>query len=267
MKAQKLLTSCLFLCAFISVNAQSTYLPVDTVAPSIATFTLSGGSMESYGCDGLDPTYWLSGNGNSVTVTFVEAQTNPSFRVWGMNDDDFAEVMVNGVSYPLMAGSASYDPKVICSTTNPSPGPDGVLFSSGLLVGANTNTQGNYSYQDVNLLTTGVNSISIVGVAGAGWGVDGFTITEDVSSIENNPETTLQFDLAPNPVSHILTISGLPEEEVSIALYNTLGQTVLLEEGIQAQTYPIDLQQFPAGPYFLSVISDAGSVTQRVIKR
>ena len=163
---------------------QQTYVPSDSIAPNILTYTFSGGSFQSYGCINLDPTYWLSGSGNSFTVNFVNSQTNPSFRVWGMNDDDSAEVFVNESTYFLSLTSASYDDKVICDSIlgypNPgSPGPEGVIFSSGLLVGANSNSIGNYSYQNVTINSSNVNSLTVVGESGNGWGFAGITTTTE----------------------------------------------------------------------------------------
>ena len=163
---------------------QQAYVPADSIAPNILTYTFSGGSFQSYGCSNLDPTYWLSGSGNSLTVTFVNSQTNPSFRVWGMNNDDSAEVFVNESIYFLSLTSASYDNKVICDSIlgypNPvSPGLEGVSFSSGLLVGANSNDIGNYSYQNVTINSSSVNSLTVVGKSGNGWGFAGVTTTTD----------------------------------------------------------------------------------------
>ena len=176
----------LFLILLISSLSfgQQTYVPSDSIAPNILTYTFSDGSFQSYGCINLDPTYWLSGSGNSFTVNFVNSQTNPSFRVWGMNDDDFAEVFVNESTYFLSLTSASYDDKVICDSIlgypNPgSPGPEGVIFSSGLLVGANSNSIGNYSYQNVTINSSNVNSLTVVGESGNGWGFAGITTTTE----------------------------------------------------------------------------------------
>ena len=176
----------LFLILIISSLSfgQQTYVPADSIAPNILTYTFSGGSFQNYGCSNLDPTYWLSGSGNSFTVNFVNSQTNPSFRVWGMNDDDSAEVFVNESTYFLSLTSASYDDKVICDSIlgylNPvSPGTEGVIFSSGLLVGVNSNDIGNYSYQNVTINSSNINSLTVVGASGNGWGFAGITTTTE----------------------------------------------------------------------------------------
>lgn len=147
-----------------------TYVAVTAVGPVGLSYSFSGGTSQSFGCAPIDPTYWMSGSGMSVTVTFTAPEARPSFRVWGMNTDDTASVKVNGVAYPLDAASASFSSKVVCGL---SPGPDGVAFVGGVLAGANTPAQGNYSYQDVTLETTGVTSITVTGLTGAGWGFAG----------------------------------------------------------------------------------------------
>ena len=188
----------LFLILLISSLSfgQQTYVPSDSIAPNILTYTFSDGSFQSYGCSNLDPTYWLSGSGNSVTVNFVNSQTNPSFRVWGMNDDDSAEVFVNESTYFLSLNSASYDDKVICDSIvgypNPgSPGTEGVIFSSGLLVGANSNSIGNYSYQNVTINSSNVTSLTVVGESGNGWGFAGVTTEHPITIKEHSTKKKL----------------------------------------------------------------------------
>jgi len=153
-----------------------TFVP-STSTSTMLSFTLSGGSFQSFGCAPIDPTYWLAGAGMSATVTFATPQARPSIRVWGMNTDDTAAVKVNGVAYTLDATSASLAAKVVCGL---SPGPDGMAFVAGNLTGANTPSQGNYSYQDVTVEQSGVTSIQITGLTGAGWGFAGASICSGI---------------------------------------------------------------------------------------
>src|SRR4051794_7204639 len=134
----------------------STFVASTSTATDVLSYTLQGGAFASYGCAPIDPTYWMSGSGMSVTVTFVTAQSHPSIRVWGMNTDDTAAISVNGSAYSLDSTSASLSPKVVCGV---SPGPDGMAFVSGMLAGANTPTDGNYSYQDLTINADAVTSI------------------------------------------------------------------------------------------------------------
>ncbi len=164
----------LLFAACVHASAQiSQYLPANAPNKGTVVYTLAGGSFKSYGCKPIDPTYWMSNNGCSVTVTFAKPEANLSFRVWGMNDDDMAAVSVNGVRYPLTSASASYAPKVVCGT---SPGLDGVLFADGNLVGANTPGEANFSYQDIQIKAVNVTSITVTGMKGAGWGFAGVAV-------------------------------------------------------------------------------------------
>jgi hypothetical protein len=148
-------------------------------ATDVLSYTLTGGSFQSYGCAPIDPTYWMSGSGMSAKVTFVSPQSRPSIRVWGMNTDDTATIKVNGNAYSLDATSASLAPKVVCGL---SPGPDGMAFVSGMLTGANTPADGNYSYQDVTINQANVTSIEIAGQTGAGWGLAGASAACDATA-------------------------------------------------------------------------------------
>lgn len=172
----------IFFFTFGITNGKDTYIRSDATAPEILTYTFTGGSFVSYGCAGQDPTYFVMGSGKkAITVNFSEPQTNPSFRVWGLNDDDSVAVFVNEEPYPLHSKTASYDKKVICKEVNQDPGPDGVVFVSGLLVGTIGNDIGNYSYQNITLRRTDITSITIVGLSGRGWGFAGVTIRDKAS--------------------------------------------------------------------------------------
>lgn len=90
-----------------------------------------------------------------------------------MNTDDTASIHVNGENYPLTASTGSYDKKTLCGV---SPGTEGVVFANGMLVGANSPSLGNYSYQDVQLNVERVSSITLTGLSGSGWGFAGVVV-------------------------------------------------------------------------------------------
>jgi hypothetical protein len=156
------------------IHAQCQYIPAASESSDILTYDLSGGTFASYGCKPIDPTYWVSGStGGTMKVTFTTPASNPSLRVWGMNDDDTAAISVNGSYYPLTPSSASYGRKVVCGT---SPGPDGVSFVHGKLVGVNSNSDANFSYQDITIRTSDVSTIVITAESGNGWGFAGVSV-------------------------------------------------------------------------------------------
>lgn len=238
-------------------NAQCVNFPANSPS-TILSYSFVGGSFQSYGCAPIDPTFWIAGNGISVTITFVNPQQYPTFRVWGMNNDDVASVLVNNLSYSLNASSAFYSPKVVCGI---SPGPDGVLFSGGNLVGSNTNAQGNFSYSDIQLNATNVTSIKVTGISGAGWGF--------ASVLVNCPNlNTSQFELDntisiyPNPTSGNFNIEVNNELIGSnVSIYNILGQKI--------KDFTLDFitttQNLNNGIYLLEIEKDGNKTSKKLI--
>jgi hypothetical protein len=132
-----------------------------------------------------------------ITATFTEPMDQPSFRVWGMNDDDIASVSVNDIAYDMNSLTATIGERVLCGL---SPDPNGVAFSGGNIAGTNP---ANFSYQDITLNMDGVNSITVTGLAGAGWGFAGVTVDCATGLDELS---TAQVRLFPNPTSGLLHV-------------------------------------------------------------
>lgn len=218
-------------------HSQCTNVPANSPSGNL-TYTFVGGSFQSYGCAPIDPTYWMAGNGSSVTVTFSTPQNYPRFRVWGMNDDDIASVMVNGVSYPMNSSSAAYLPKVVCGL---SPGPDGIVFLNGNVVGANSNQAGNYSYNDIQITTTGVNSFKVSSLAGAGWGFASTIIMCPLSNNEYDWNSNLSvytslnklyIDVSEELIGTKITIYDLLGKEIKKFVLNELQTIQNVDKGI-----------------------------------
>lgn len=239
----------------LNANAQCNYIPSTSTGTDTLSFTFFGGSFESYGCAPIDPTYWFSGNGSSVTITFVNPQSYPTFRVWGMNDDDSASVSVNNGAYTLNSSSASYDAKKTCGL---SPGPDGVTFSGGNLVGVNNNTLGNYSYQNVQLNVTNVTTIKLTGISGLGWGFAGVSVNCPSSTDINTLNTKGQeITIFPNPFSTQTTLhTDHLFKNASLTVYNFYGQTVKQIKNISGQTVNVFRDNLPTGLYFIRLTED-----------
>jgi hypothetical protein len=235
-------------------HSQCTNIPASTTSGNL-TYAFFGGSFQSFGCAPIDPTYWIAGSGPSVTVTFTTPQNYPKFRVWGMNTDDIASVMVNGVSYPLNATSAGYEPKVVCGI---SPGPDGVAFLNGNIIGANTPQAGNFSYNDVQLKTTGVNSFKITGVAGAGWGFASIVI---LCPLENN-----EFDWNSNVAiySSLNKVYIDVSEELigaSVVIYDLLGKEIKKFKLTELNT----IQNVDKGIYLIKMENESAVFTKKIL--
>jgi Secretion system C-terminal sorting domain len=250
---------CFLLIGPYQSNAQCYYIAGSTTVFDSLSYTYIGGGIASFGCAPIDPTYWMSQNGMSVTVNFVNPQNNPTFRVWGMNDDDVASVMVNGNSYPLNAASASYDAKVVCGL---SPGPDGIIFSGGNIVGANSNVAGNFSYQNVQLIANNINSITVSGIAGAGWGFAGVSIhcplqTASVYEV-NQPEIVSVY---PNPGNGDFTLKSSTTNG-RFTVNDVTGRIVLSDVFLHNQ---INFKLAYAGIYYLNVITEGKRISKKLV--
>ena len=245
---------------FGSMNtmAQCDYISSTSARTDTLTYTFSGGSFASFGCAPIDPTYWLSGTGNTVQVTFVHAQSYPAIRVWGMNTDDVASVSVNGTSYPLTSMSAYYNPKVVCGL---SPGPVGVMFLDGNLTGANSPAAGNYSYQDVTLVTTGVSTILITGLAGAGWGFAGVLVDCPLLSVESIE--TPSVNIFPNPTTGIIFFQGKMPEKAEVTILNDQGMVM---KRLTPVNNEIDISGYSKGLYSLLIRFNDQVIVKRIIK-
>ncbi len=243
----------LLICISLSVTLKAQcFISSTVVASPDLTYNFFGGAFQSYGCAPIDPTYWMSASGKSVTIVFTTPQSNPSIRVWGMNDDDSAVVKVNGATYSLSAATATYDAKTVCGI---SPGPDGVIFAKGKIVGANSGSMGNYSYNNVQLLTTGVSTIMVTGITGAGWGFAGVTVGNCVTGISELNQTS-SINIYPNPFSSVSVLelnSVLTDSEIII--YNSLGQIVKSME-VKESPMIIERGNLSTGIYFLHLVQE-----------
>jgi hypothetical protein len=241
------------------LNAQCYYVPATSTAIDSLSYTFSGGSFASFGCAPIDPTYWLSGNGDFITVNFVTAQSYPAFRVWGMNTDDSASVTVNGLSYPLTSSSASYNAKVVCGI---SPGPDGVAFANGNLVGANTPVMGNYSYQDVQLITTNVTTFTVTGLSGAGWGFAGVSVD---CPLQASGTEELSFNnslfVYPNPGNGDIKITSSSSiEELKVT---DVSRRIIYTGNPNEKNSSLQIDN--VGIYFLSVTFNKETIIRKVV--
>jgi hypothetical protein len=235
--------------------AQCHYIPSTSVAGDTVSFTATGGGFASFGCAPIDPTYWLDAPGANVLMTYVEAQEYPAIRVWGMNTDDSASIEVNDADYPMDLGSAYSRPKVVCGL---SPGPDGVEFANGLIVGANTPGEGNYSYSDVVLNSTGVTSIRITYRGGAGWGFAG-VLLDCAAEVEENAAFTgpVFFD----PATSLLRLSPA---NGSREVWVTNGTGALVKRVAGAMT-AVDLSELSPGCYVVTLVEGDRRKAMRVV--
>jgi len=261
------------------VSAQCHFIPSTSLSIDTVVYSFAGGSFASYGCAPIDPTFWLYGNGISVTCTFVIPQDHPAIRVWGMNFDDSATVAINAISYYLDTVSASYAPKVVCGT---SPGPDGVIFQNGKIAGVNA---ANYSYSDVTINTSNVSTITVTGTNGAGWGFAGVVLdcATPIAAFAANPSsvcpgTCTDFtNLSQSASSYIWNFTGASpststDADPTTICYNTPGTydvELIASNGITSDTLTLNnfitVYPYPAPQGILqsgdTLIANAGATS------
>lgn len=98
-------------------------------------------------------------------------------------------------------------------------------------------------------------------VVGGTWTVS-VTLSE-VLSTQNF--TKKNFVVYPNPTTDLLKISG--NETISeVALYNVLGQQVLLQSGQSTKETEITTAGLPSGTYLLKIVSESGVQSKSVLK-
>ena len=252
---------CALLFPLTMLHAQCNFIRADSPNADTVIFTFGGGGFASFGCAPIDPTYWISGSGMSATATFVVPATDPAIRVWGMNSDDIASVAVNGLAYPLNSTTAHYDPKVVCGL---SPGPDGVVFVTGNVTGANSPADGNFSYQDVFIDAIGVTSITITGIAGAGWGFVGVSV--DCDSGEPGYIQGLGMGheaMYPNPTSGLVYFPDNGGGLSMVEIINGQGAVMKVLHGVVGS---VDLRDLPTGMYSVMIEADHQRRVQRILK-
>ena len=73
------------------------------------------------------------------------------------------------------------------------------------------------------------------------------------------------YKVYPNPVEKVLTVSGLPEKKATVAVYDMLGNRLMGVEcmGPEAE---IDLSHLPCQLLLVSVLTDEGCSTYKVVK-
>jgi hypothetical protein len=149
-----------------------------------------------------------------------------------------------------METTASFEEKIVCGI---SPGPDGIAFSNGNLAGANDNTIGNYSYQDVKLNIVNVSTIEITALSGAGWGFAGILIKcpPSVTAVHEPNQTPFNAFIYPNFFTDYGTLqfnTFIRQGEVTI--YNLAGQKLKSLAVNSSDRVIIERGNIPAGIYF-----------------
>lgn len=95
---------------------------------------------------------------------------------------------------------------------------------------------------------------------------DSLIIYNKVTSINNKSSLTKNIHFYPNPAREILTIETIDIKIKQLRLINVLGQVVLQQnKGINAEKNILHINELESGLYFITIISDEGTITKPVI--
>jgi hypothetical protein len=77
-------------------------------------------------------------------------------------------------------------------------------------------------------------------------------------------ESSIDLDVYPNPVKHVLNIAAT--EIKGVRLCDMLGQ-VLFEQELFDDRIQIDMSQYAQGSYLLHVMTSEGSAVRKIVKK
>jgi Secretion system C-terminal sorting domain len=86
------------------------------------------------------------------------------------------------------------------------------------------------------------------------------------SSSVKNDLTSLPLTLSPNPTGGMLSVQGLPSDNLTVSVFNTLGETVMEQKNPSAPDFTLDLSKLVPGVYYIRFSSANSVVTKAIIK-
>ncbi len=72
--------------------------------------------------------------------------------------------------------------------------------------------------------------------------------------------------LFPNPTDGMISVQGLPSGNITISVFNTLGETVMVQKIPPSPDFMLDLSKFVPGTYYIRFSSANSVVTKAIIK-
>ncbi|HYM20258.1 MAG TPA: T9SS type A sorting domain-containing protein [Candidatus Kapabacteria bacterium] len=81
-----------------------------------------------------------------------------------------------------------------------------------------------------------------------------------------NDLNSVSITLFPNPTGGILSVQGLPSDNITVSVFNILGETVMVQKNPPAPDFTLDLSKLVPGTYYIR-FSSANSVTTKMVVR
>ena len=86
------------------------------------------------------------------------------------------------------------------------------------------------------------------------------------SSSVKNDLTSVPISLFPNPTGGIVSVQGLPSDNITVSVFNTLGETVMVQKHPSAPDFTLDLSKLAPGTYYIRFASANSVVTKKVVR-
>ena len=85
------------------------------------------------------------------------------------------------------------------------------------------------------------------------------------ASVKDNLNS-VSITLSPNPTQGILTVQGLPSDDITISVFNTLGETVMVQKNLPTPDITLDLSKLIPGIYYIRILSSNSVMTKKIIR-
>jgi hypothetical protein len=86
------------------------------------------------------------------------------------------------------------------------------------------------------------------------------------SSSVKNDLTSVPITVSPNPTGGMLSVQGLPSDNITVSVFNTLGQTVMVQKNPPAPDFTLDLSKFVPSVYYIRFSSANSVVTKKIVR-
>jgi hypothetical protein len=212
-------------------SAQITYHIFDCSPPSIPKYTL------------ID-----SGNLNGISNKVIWVNPGVTFNVNGTNDTIFCES--NSTIYDRGGGNVIYlKPGAYYSDLGHGSGST-IIHANGVSI----ELQKPSYNQEISCPTLDFDYTNAPP-----------NVAHPVESVKNDL-SSVSITFSPNPTKGMLSVKGLPPDIITISVFNTLGEMVLMQKNQSARDFSLDLSKLVAGTYYIRFSSANSVVTKKLIK-
>ena len=85
-------------------------------------------------------------------------------------------------------------------------------------------------------------------------------------SVAKNELSSVSLTLSPNPTSGMLHVQGLPSNNITVSVFNVLGEAALVQKRPTGSDFALDLSSLVPGTYYVRFASANSVVTKMVVR-